>query len=59
MGRVLAVADAFDAMVSDRSYRMAYSLGKAKQELINRKGTQFDPNIVDVFLKCPKPFYIK
>ncbi len=47
--RILAVADAFDAMTSTRSYREAMSQEKALEELKACAGTQFDPVIVDVF----------
>lgn len=54
MARIVAVADAFDAMTSDRSYRPRYTLIKALDELEKGKGTQFDPNIVDAFLLAIK-----
>lgn len=47
--RILSVADAFDAMTSDRPYRKALPLDVAIAELIDNSGTQFDPAIVDVF----------
>ncbi|HUK93964.1 MAG TPA: HD-GYP domain-containing protein [Gaiellaceae bacterium] len=49
--RVLAVADAFDAMTSDRPYRRALSHEDALAELARCSGTQFDPEIVRVFLE--------
>jgi len=48
--RILAVADAFEAMTSDRPYRPAMSYQAAVAELEAGKGTQFDPVIVDTFL---------
>lgn len=48
--RIISVADSFDAMTSDRSYRPRFTLEKALSELEKCKGTQFDPVIVDVFL---------
>jgi HD-GYP domain-containing protein (c-di-GMP phosphodiesterase class II) len=48
--RVLAVADAYDAMTSDRPYRTALSPGKAIAELERCSGAQFDPEVVDVFV---------
>jgi len=48
--RILSIADAYEAMVSDRPYRKALSLKKAKQELLKGSGAQFDPKIVKVFL---------
>lgn len=50
MARIVAVADAFDAMTSDRSYRPRFTLIKALDELEKGKGTQFDSNIVDAFM---------
>jgi HD-GYP domain-containing protein (c-di-GMP phosphodiesterase class II) len=49
--RVLAVADAFDAMTSDRPYRPALRRDEALAELERCSGTQFDPEIVRVFLE--------
>ena len=49
--RMLSVADAYESMVSDRPYRKALSVRKARQELLKGAGTQFDPKIVGVFLK--------
>ena len=49
-GRVLCVADAFDAMTSNRHYRKALPLDSAKQELEKGAGSQFDPNLVPIFL---------
>ncbi|MBD3277854.1 MAG: response regulator [Candidatus Aegiribacteria sp.] len=48
--RVLAVADCFDAMTSDRVYRKSPGLDYAIKEIRNNSGTQFDPEISDVFL---------
>jgi len=49
--RVLAVADAFDAMTSDRPYSRALDLDEALAEVARCAGTQFDPAIVRVFLE--------
>jgi putative nucleotidyltransferase with HDIG domain len=49
--RVLAVADAFDAMTSDRPYRRALSRDDALAEVERCAGTQFDPEIARVFLE--------
>jgi len=48
--RVLAIADAFDAMTSDRPYRRALSRDEALAEVERCSGTQFDPELVEVFL---------
>ena len=49
--RILAVADAYEAMVGDRTYRMAIGPDRARQELENGAGTQFDPLAVEAFLR--------
>ncbi len=51
--RILAVADSFDAMTSDRPYRSSMSAKKAFDEIIRCSGTQFDPAVVKAFLKTP------
>jgi len=48
-GRILAIADAYDAMISPRSYREQLSSQEALNELKRCAGTQFDPELVDIF----------
>jgi putative nucleotidyltransferase with HDIG domain len=48
--RVLAVADAWDAMTSHRAYRQALPLAVVQEELRRGRGTQFDPRVLDTFL---------
>lgn len=50
--RIIAVADTFDAMTSSRAYRTAFPKEKAIEELNRCKGIQFDPDVVDAFLKA-------
>ncbi len=50
-GRIVAVADAFDAMLSDRCYRPAMSVAEATRTIADESGTHFDPEIVDVLLR--------
>lgn len=50
--RILAIADSYDAMTSDRAYRKALSSEKAMEELRTFAGKQFDPEIVDHFLEA-------
>jgi HD-GYP domain-containing protein (c-di-GMP phosphodiesterase class II) len=50
-GRVMATADAFDAMTSDRPYRDALSIDAAVDEVRRCAGSQFDPEIAEVFLE--------
>jgi putative nucleotidyltransferase with HDIG domain len=47
--RVIAVADAFDAMTTDRPYRKAMPPWEAFREIINKNGKQFDPEVVEAF----------
>lgn len=49
--RILAIADAFDAMVSDRPYRKGLSCAKALAELNRCSGSQFDPDLVPLFIQ--------
>jgi len=51
LSRIVAVADAFDAMMSNRVYRTKLDLSQAKTQLVNGTGTQFDKKVVDIFLK--------
>lgn len=59
--RIVSVTDAFDAMISNRSYRDGLEKDIAIRELQKQKGTQFDPFIVDVFIEClnDSPFEMK
>lgn len=52
LGRILAVADAYDAMTSSRPYRPAMPLEKAESILLQGRGTQWDPRIVDAFFEA-------
>ena len=49
--RILSVVDAFEAMVQGRPYRSSLSIDAALDELVKCRGTQFDPKIVDVFVR--------
>ena len=49
--RIVQVADAVDAIISDRPYRKAYGIDYAITELVNNRGEQFDPEIVDAFVE--------
>ena len=48
--RVLAVADAWDAMTSHRAYRRALDIDRARAEMVRGTGTQFDPSVLSTFL---------
>lgn len=52
--RIFAVADAFDAITSDRVYRRGKSYEAASQELDDWAGRQFDPKVVEAFHRVPK-----
>jgi len=54
--RIVAIADAFEVMITDRPYRPALSLSEAKQELRRCAGKQFDPDIVSSFLNYLEPY---
>lgn len=49
LARIVSIADAFDAMTSSRSYRAALPVEEAYRRILEGKGTQFDPELVDVF----------
>lgn len=50
LSRILAVVDAYDAMTNDRAYRKALNKDEVMSELRSNAGTQFDPNIVKIFI---------
>ncbi|MBN2407872.1 MAG: response regulator [Elusimicrobia bacterium] len=52
--RILAVADAFDAMTSDRPYRKALTREEALEKIVRARGIQFDPEIVDALVRAIK-----
>ena len=51
MGRILCIADSFDATVSERSYKRAMAVDRAVEILWREAGRQFDPNLVPVFVE--------
>ena len=57
MARIAAVSDSFDAMTSRRTYRDCLPMDVVKAEIEKNKGTQFDPNITDVFLNILNNHY--
>lgn len=59
IARKICVADSFDAMTSNRCYRKQLLKEDVINELINNNGTQFEPKIVDVFLKLIEENKIK
>lgn len=55
--RIMCVADSFDAMTSRRSYKQGMSMAEAVEELKRCSGTQFDPAIVEVFIRALQKEY--
>jgi len=55
--RIFAVADTLDAITSDRPYRKARNFDAARKEILRCSGTQFDPAVVEVFLKIPNELW--
>lgn len=54
VARIIAVADSYDAMSSDRSYRKSLSQEEIISELTKGKGTQFDPKFADIMISIMK-----
>jgi putative nucleotidyltransferase with HDIG domain len=55
--RIFAVADTLDAITSDRPYRKAGSYDAAREEILRCSGSQFDPGVVEAFLKVPNELW--
>jgi len=56
LGRIMAIADVYDALVSERPYKEAFSHEEAMDIIRDNKGIQFDPRIVDIFLDAEDLF---
>jgi putative two-component system response regulator len=56
LGRIMAIADVYDALVSERPYKNAFSHDKAVEIIKKDSGTHFDPKIVEVFLNVADDF---
>src|SRR4028119_545702 len=52
-GRIVSIADVFDALTHDRPYKEAWSVEKALAEIQCQSGRQFDPEVVKAFLRLP------
>jgi putative two-component system response regulator len=59
LGRIMAIADVYDALVSDRPYKKAFSHEEAVKIITEGSGTQFDPLLVELFVKTAEQFRIK
>jgi putative two-component system response regulator len=55
-GRIMAIADVYDALVSNRSYKEAFTHDQAVQIIMSEKGKQFDPKLVEVFFEVKDLF---
>lgn len=55
-GRIMAIADVYDALVSERPYKKPFTHEKAVEIIKNDSGTHFDPTLVEVFLNVEKDF---
>ncbi|MCL2576635.1 MAG: response regulator [Defluviitaleaceae bacterium] len=58
-GRIMAVADVYDALVSERPYKKPFTHEKAVEIIKNDSGTHFDPKIVEEFLDASEDFRVK
>lgn len=55
-GRLMAVADVYDALISKRVYKPPFPHTKAVEIILQGKGTQFDPDVIDAFQACSEEF---
>lgn len=55
-GRLMAVADVYDALISRRVYKPPFTHIKAYKIILNAKGSHFDPIVVDAFVECEESF---
>ncbi|MDR2694923.1 MAG: response regulator [Deltaproteobacteria bacterium] len=58
-GRIMAVVDVYDALVSERPYKKPFPHEKAVEIIRNGSGTQFDPRIVEAFLNAADDFWVE
>lgn len=49
-GRIVSIVDVFDALISTRPYKTAWSIDRAKEYLVEKRGTQFDPELIGFFI---------
>jgi putative two-component system response regulator len=52
----MAVADVYDALISERPYKKAFSHEKAVEIIASESGRHFDPELAQVFLECAEEF---
>jgi putative two-component system response regulator len=58
-GRLMAIADVYDALVSERPYKKAFSHEKAVEIILSETGTHFDPELITVFARIAEDFWIQ
>ncbi|MES2586938.1 MAG: HD domain-containing phosphohydrolase [Pseudomonadota bacterium] len=56
VGRIVAIADVYDALISARSYKDGWSHGDVYREIVQGCGIRYDPNLVDIFKHCADHF---
>lgn len=57
--RIVAIADVFDALIHNRPYKEAWTVSNALEEIGSQSGTQFDPAVVDAFLRSREAIFAK
>ena len=55
-GRIVALADVYDALTSRRVYKSAFTHDVARQMIVSESGTHFDPDVVDAFVHSETDF---
>jgi putative two-component system response regulator len=55
-GRIVALADVYDALTSRRVYKDAFAHHVARSIIIEESGSHFDPDVIDAFLQCEQEF---
>jgi putative two-component system response regulator len=55
-GRLMAIADVYDALISVRPYKKPFTHEEASRIIIDGKGTQFDPDLIEVFISVSDKF---
>ncbi|MGV8120760.1 MAG: HD-GYP domain-containing protein [Candidatus Xenobiia bacterium LiM19] len=55
--RIIAIADVFDALISDRPYKKGMPWPKVKKIMLEGRGTHFDPDLLDIFMEYVTPLY--
>jgi putative two-component system response regulator len=56
LGRIMAIADVYDALISERPYKKAFSHAESVKIIIEGSGIQFDPVLVEMFINTSEQF---